>query len=377
MTPRVAWSLTLSLLVPLSGCGLAALGGMLAPTQNLVSAHDEPPRRALTVKGQIRVPETLARQGSLSSAPSMTVSKPFEQVAPISRSSYRVLGFGFGVQAVGDEGPRTEWNPDGTVKFAPVDLINPTTGEKVGEGMTDGAGNFVVRTFTLKGGRAAFIAQAVLRNAKGETAGVLAAPFGAAVVSVPSKSEGVNVSVGTTMLTFSTLLLSDSYLQVDLSKGLVGVKSARLDKLVAGLDGKQVSDSAQVLDQGDNILAAKDFDSLVGTLATSSAVLSFNIEKLGREAGGSAPLSPETEVSLHTAVMTELLGNIVKIQQEAIASPSVSGIQDLFAKAVERIDVAKVQKKAEELAKNLAPKTVPTLPPIPTPTPGNVGVVLK
>lgn len=373
---RMTRGLALSMLVPLSGCGLAALGGVLAPTRNLASGFVEPPRRALVVKGQIRVPETLARQGSLAAAGPLTLARPFEPVAPISRSAYRLLNLG--IQAVGDDtSSRTDWNPDGTVRFAPVDLINPTTGEKVGEGVTDRDGNFVVRTYTLGASRAAFIAQAVLKNRQGETAGILAAPFGAAVVSVPSRNEGVNVSVGTTMLTFSTLLLSDSYLQVDLSRGLAGLKSARLDKLVAGLDGKTVAESAQVLDQGENLLAAKDFDTLVGTLATSSAVLSFNVERLGREAGGGKELTPETEVSLHTAIMTEVLNSITKIQQEELASPSASGITDLFAMAAQKVDMARVQQKAEQIARNLAPDTVPTLPPLPTPTPGNLGVVLK
>ncbi|MNX60256.1 hypothetical protein D3C86_911580 [compost metagenome] len=368
------WSLTAALWAPLSGCALVAVGGLFSPTTPLSERDAEPPKRALTVRGVLKAPLNLVAQGALADAPALTATQPFASAAPLSRvqalPSFRILAL------PGDATPGQErWNADGTVRHAAVELIDPATGEVVGSGHTDEMGRFVIATFTRGAGPAGFIAQAILRNAKGQTAGLLAAPFGAAVVSVPTKKEGIEVSAGTTLLTFSSLFLSNAYPSVDLSKGFSGVSSPRLGQLVSGLPNQQVQTTSGVLNRGTLITGARSFDEVLNNLVTSGAVLSFQVDKLGKRAA-SASVSTEQEVGLHSAVLTQLLETIVAVDDQQAAS-GAPATQDLFEEAAGQVNLEAVKQKADEIARHIAPSSMPTLPPIPTPTPGNVGVELR
>ncbi len=368
------WSLAVALGATLSGCALVAGGGWFAQPVPLSQRNVEPPKRALTVRGVLKAPTNLVAQGSLADAPAITASHPFDAAAPISRVQSLA---GFRIMTLPGEGEpgRANWNADGTVGSAVVQLIDPNTGELMGTGFTDAQGRFVIKTFTRGRDMSAFIAQTVLRNAKGETVGLLAAPFGVAVVSVPTKKEGVEISAGTTLLTFSSVFLSNTYPTLDLSKGFAGVASPRLGKLVSGFSASDVHATSAVLNRGTPITGAKSFDEVLTSLVTSSAVLSFQVDRLGKQVN-SALLSPEEEVSLHSAILDQLLATILKVddQQAASGAPATN---DLFETAAGEVDLDIVKQKAEEIARQITPSSMPTLPPIPTPTPGNVGVELR
>lgn len=358
------------LVVLTQGCAVGALVALMSPGSGYSTAAGEPPLRALTVRGVLKVPAEFAAKGSLSAAPALGVANPFTDVAPSSRiiQGLRILA----TEPQASSG--TEWNADGTVRFAHVDLVNPVTGEVVGTGVTDGTGYFVVQTTTPAANRVPLLAQAVLRNSAGETAGVLAAPFGAAVTSVPTRQAGVEVSVGSTLLTFSTLLLSDQYDKVDLREGFKGVKSVRLGTLVSAMSSDRTSTAASVLSRNPDLGALPGFDALVSKIASESAELSYHIQDITNRAANNSPLTPDGEVSFASAAMDSLLGAIIRLDADAQASGSAT--TNLFQGAASQVDLTTVKQQADDIQRGIGPSPVPTLPPIPTPTPGNIGVVV-
>jgi hypothetical protein len=359
-----------ALALSLSGCGLYALGGFFGGPTSLSTSGSEPALRAFDLSGIVQVPEHLTAQGELATLPPLSISKPFETVAAISeldpRASYRLLSVG--PTAPGPTAPQMSWTPDGLLRNGLVQLIDPTTGLVVSTVRTDARGQFQTRAVAPASGKGAFIVQALFMNARGETVGILAAPLGAQVLSVENKRRGLNVTGGTTLLTFTSMLMSESFNDLTLSGGFAGIKSVRLSKLVQELDADEAKKAAQVLDRGVPVIEAPNFDVLLGNLATSSAVLTYEVKKASQQAAGGTIPSNEAELSFHSAVMNQMLSNLFKASQQA------SGSTNLFQEAASALDLDAIKKKADEIQKAIAPDSVPPLPPAPTPTPGNIGI---
>jgi hypothetical protein len=360
----------MTICLPLSGCGLYALGGVFGGGTPLTTSASEPPYRAFNLSGTLQVPENLTAQGALEDAPAMSISKPFETVAGLaeldSRVNYRVLGVQF---KVGD----MSWTPEGLVRRAYIEVIDPESGEVVSTGRTDDKGRFNIRAFTHESNQAAFILQAVLKNAMGQTAGILAAPVGNQVVSVDAKRKGVDVTAGSTLLAFTSMLMSENFNDITLDKGFAGIKSVRLSRLVRQIDNDQANQAASVLNRGNQVISAPNFDVLLGNLATSSAVLTYEVKKVSQQAAGGTIGSNEAEVSFHAAAMNSTIANLVRVTQQNPASASVN----LFKAAAELADIEALKKQAEKIQREIPPDSVPPLPPAPTPTPGSIGVVFE
>jgi hypothetical protein len=359
----------------LSGCGLYALGGLFGGGTPLPTSASEPPLRAFKLSGTIQVPENLTAQGALGDIPAMSISKPFETVAGIaeldSRVNYRVNALGnFGILSTGPQQAEMSWTPDGKVRNCLVEIIDPETGEVVGTGRTDANGQFQTVAFARGSNRTAFILQAVLKNARGETAGILAAPVGARVISLETKRKGVDVTAGSTLLAFTSMLMSENFNDLTLTQGFAGLKSVRLARLVSEIDNDEANQASKVLDRGTPVISAPNFDVLLGNIATSSAVLTFEIKKVSQKAAGGTIGTNEQELSFHTAVMKRTLINLVKVSRQDPASASTN----LFQAAAEQVDVDEVKQAAESIQNELPPDSVPPLPPAPTPTPGSIGI---
>lgn len=356
--------------LPLSGCGLYALGGLFGGGTPLTTSASEPPYRAFNLSGTLQVPENLTAQGALGDIPAMSISKPFETVASLtdldSRVSYRLL-------SIGPSLPEMSWTADGRVRNALIEIIDPETGEVIGTGRTDANGRFTTRAFARGSRQAAFILQAVLKNALGQTAGILAAPVGNRVVSVEAKRKGVDVTAGSTLLAFTSMLMSENFNDITLEKGFAGIRSVRLSRLVSEIDNEQANQAASVLNRGNQVISAPNFDVLLGNLATSSAVLTYEVKKVSQQAAGGTMGSNEAEVSFHAAAMNRTIVNLVRISVQNPASASVN----LFQAAAELVDVSELKQEAETIQRDIPPDSVPPLPPAPTPTPGSIGVVFE
>ncbi|MNK97019.1 hypothetical protein D3C87_1173320 [compost metagenome] len=354
-----------ALALSLSGCGLYALGGLFGGDTPLSTSSSEPALRAFDLSGTVQVPENLTAQGDLATLPPLSISKPFETVATIAeldpRAPYRLL-------SVGPQEPEMSWTSDGLLRNGLVQLIDPSTGEVVATVRTDARGQFRTRAVAPAAGKGGFIIQALFKNAQGQTVGILAAPLGAQVLSVETKRKGVDVTGGSTLLTFSSMLMSESFNDITLSQGFAGIKSVRLSRLLRELDNDETGKASRVLDRGVPVIEAPNFDILLGNLATSSAVLTYEVKKASQQASGGAIGSNEAEVSLHAAVMNQMLSNLFKLGQQASASTN------LFQDAASSLDLDAIKKKADAIQKAIPPDSVPPLPPAPTPTPGNIGI---
>ena len=260
------------------------------------------------------------------------------------------------------------WTPDGLLRNGLVMLIDPSTGLTVLSVRTDAQGRYQGRAVAPASGKGGFILQTLFKNARGETVGILAAPVGAQVLTTETKQKGVDVTAGSTLLTFSSMLMSESFNDITLSEGFAGVKSVRLSRLIRELDNDETGKASRVLDRGVPVIEAPNFDVLLGNLATSSAVLTYEVKKAGQQAAGGSIANNEAEVSLHAAVMNQLLSQLFRIGQQASASTN------LFQDAASALDLEAIKKKADEIQKAIPPDSVPPLPPAPTPTPGNIGI---
>ena len=362
--------------LPLSGCGLYALGGLFGGGPTLSTSAAEPPLRAFNLTGTLQVPANLTAQGDLVSVSALSIDKPFETAAGIAeldpRVNYRTSGLpGFGLLSTGAPQGEMSWTPEGRVRNALIEIIDPETGEVVGTGRTNANGEFRTVAHARGRNRTAFILQAVLRNARGETIGILAAPMGARVISPDTKRKGVDVTAGSTLLAFTSMLMSENFNDLTLKKGFAGLKSVRLSRLVSEIDNDDSESAARVLDRGRQVLTAPNFDVLLGNLATSSAVLTFEIKRASQKAAGGTIASNEQELSYHSAVMNQMLTGLVSASRQASAST------DLFQDAAAGLNLDKVRQKAGEIQKALEPESVPPLPPAPTPSPGNIGIVFE
>lgn len=331
----------------------------------------QPSLRAFDLSGTLRVPENLISQGPLAGIPAMSIRRPFETVAGLTvvdARTYRLL-------ALGPTSAESEmsWTADGRVQNALVEVIDPETGEVVARGRTDANGQFRTRAAARDSSKTAFIVQAVLKNAAGQAAGILVAPLGASVVSVETKRKSLDVTAGTTLLAFTSMLMSENVNDITLDKGFTGIQSVRLSKLLQEIDSTEINKAAKVLDLGTPILSSPNFDVLLGNLATSSAVLTYEIKKLSEQAAGGAIDSNEAEVSFHATIMSQTISNIAKVFEQSPASASAN----LFQEAASRVDLDEAKKKADAIQQAIPPKSVPPLPPAPTPTPGDIGVVFQ
>lgn len=352
------------LALSLSGCGLYALGGLFGGTPMLSTSGSEPAMRAFDLSGTVQVPENLTARGDLAHLPALSISKPFETVAAIAEldsRAYRLL-------SVGPQEPEMSWTPEGLLRNGLVQLIDPATGEVIATVRTDSQGQFRTRAVAPAAGKGGFILQAIFKNAQGETVGILAAPLGAQVLSVETKRKGVDVTAGSTLLTFSSMLMSESFNDITLSQGFAGIKSVRLSRLVRELDNDEANRASRVLDRGVPVIEAPTFDVLLGNLATSSAVLTYEVKKASQQAAGGAIASNEAELSFHAAVFNQMLSSLFTASRQPGAS------NNLFQNAAAALDLEAIRKKAKAIQNAIAPDSVPPLPPAPTPTPGNIGI---
>lgn len=359
-----------ALLLPLSGCALTALGSLWGSGAPMATSGSEPEFRAVSLTGSLRIPANLAAQGDFSGVPAMSIVNPLVAVAPIAdydpSATYRILSVSGSVPVAG-------WEPDGRIRHATIEVIDPETGEVVGTAITDAAGRYEVRVFARGARSRGFLLQARLKNPLGQTIGILAAPVGVRAVSVDSRRVGMDVSAGSTLLAFTSMLMSERFLDLSLSEGFAGLRSPRLARVIAEVDGVNAQKASRVLDRGKLVTEAPSFDALLSNLATSSAMLTFEVKKTSHEAAGRAMASNEEELAYHAAVLGQTMGTLVTVAERYPASASIN----LFEAAASLVTTEGVRQKAGAIQNELPPESIPPLPPAPTPTPGNLGIDLQ
>lgn len=346
------------------------MGSLWGSGTPLATSGSEPESRAVSLSGSLRVPANLAAQGDFNAVPAMTVVNPLVAVAPIAdyepSATYRILGMTSVASLAG-------WESDGRIRHATIEVIDPETGEVVGTSKTDAAGRYELRVFSRGARSTGFLLQARLMNALGQTIGFLAAPVGVRAVSVDARRVGMDVSAGSTLLAFTSMLMSERFLDLSLTAGFAGLRSPRLARVIAEVDTEAAQQASRVLDRGKLVIEAPSFDALLSNLATSSAMLTFEVKKTSHQAVGRAMASNEEELAYHAAVLGQTMGSLVMVADRYPASASVN----LFEAAASLVTPEGVRQKAGAIQHDLAPDSIPPLPPAPTPTPGNVGIELQ
>lgn len=346
-------SLFLATVVPLAGCSVygftSALGGL---TGNGQSVSDVATDRIFNVEGQIRLPQTLTTGRALHELPALTSLSPLMAVAPMagvhvygttSLRQTQALGFG-----------------PGTVREAQIQFVDVTTGEVAATASTDPTGQYSAR-LVFKGTERPYIAQTVLRNQLNQVVGFLAAPLGVDVSTVGGKRARVDLTPGTTMVAFSSVLLTEAYPTFDLRTGFVGIKSQRLAAMVSTIPPAKLQSAAALLDQSRTLNQATTFDGLTSDTATASAVMTFQVRKLAMEALATDSLAAEAP-GLNAA----LLGQMIERLSTLTSPPVVGSTQSFFEAIAQQVDLPLAKSEGDSIGGSL-----PVLPPLPSPTPAD------
>ncbi|MNX73920.1 hypothetical protein D3C86_1053370 [compost metagenome] len=206
-------------------------------------------------------------------------------------------------------------------------------------------------------------------------AGFLAAPLGANIASVNDKRQVVDVTPGSTLVTFASTLMTEAYPDFQVDKGFEGIKSQRLATLTQGVSPSSLGKAVGILDQSSALSEAGRFETLLGETATASAVLTSHVKALTQKAANANldQIETGTALSFQTAVISQLVERI-----GAFVPDPANQSQSLFEAVAEQVDLGKVRVVAEQVRQQAAPQPLPTLPPEPSPIPNpGVGIVLQ
>lgn len=339
-------SLLLSTIAPLAGCSVYGFASALGGLSGGASVSDVATDRIFNVQGQVRLPQALTAGPAVADLPALTTVAPLMTVA--TAAGVHV----YGTQAL-SFGP-------GTVRETDIQFIDLVTGEVAATASTDAAGQYSAR-LTFRGTEHPYVAQTILRNRFNQVVGFLAAPMGVDVSTVGGKRAQVDLSPGTTMVAFSSVLLTEAYPSFDLRTGFVGLKSKRLAAMVGTIVPGRLQQAAALLDQSRTLNQAATFDGLTSDTATASAVLTFQVKKLAMQALATDSLSVEAP-GLNAAILGQLVDRIASLT----TPPAASSTQSFFEQIAQQVDLPLAKSEGEQITNAL-----PTLPPLPSPTPAD------
>lgn len=343
--------LILATVGPLAGCsvyGLASAVGGLTGSGSAVSGLAT--ERIFQVQGQIRLPLDLTASRPLEDLPALTTVAPLMAVAPLA-----------GVHLYGTAAMREiQGFGPGTVSEGLIQFVDLVTGDVTATASTDAEGKYAA-SLIFAGTQRPFVAQTVLRNKYNQVVGFLAAPLGVDVSTVGGKRAQVDLSPATTMVAFSSVLLSETYPDFDLRKGFVGTKSPRLAAMVGQIAPSRLHQAALLLDQSRTLSQAASFGPLLSDSATASAVLTFQVKKLAMQALAANSLTVEAP-----GVNAAILGQMIERMALVTAPPAADSTQGFFEAIGQQVDLPSALASGEQIA-----VTLPSLPPLPTPTPAD------
>jgi hypothetical protein len=181
---------------------------------------------------------------------------------------------------------------------------------------------------------------------------------GADVSEPVGKRPTLDLSAGSTLVALSTTLLSEAYPTFDMTKGYAGIKSGRLAAMVGAIPLHRLQGAARLLNQS-RTLNADSFDRLLSDTATASAVMTYEVRKLAQQATGAASITEEAP-----GVNAAILGQLVERLSSLTTPPAADSTQGFFEAIGKQVDLDQARTEGETI------KTVlPSLPPLPTPTP--------
>ncbi|HEY9900476.1 MAG TPA: hypothetical protein V6D00_14970 [Pantanalinema sp.] len=342
--------LLLGVLAPLAGCsvyGLASSMGFGATEGR--STSEIATDRISVLSGHVQVPAALGGTKALAEMSPLTVVSPLLAVAPLAGVHLYAPSSIRSVQA-------TSFGPEG-VREALVEFVDLETGEVAATATTGQDGLYATR-LVFKGTRHSYMAQTILRNARGQVVGFLAAPVGVDVSLPVGKRPSLDLSAGSTLVALSTTLLSDAYPTFDMTKGYAGIKSGRLAAMVGTIPPHRLQGAASLLDQS-RTLNADSFDKLLSDAATASAVMTYEVRKLAQQATGAASITEEAP-----GVNAAILGQLVDRLASLTTPPSADSTQGFFEAVGKQVDLGQARTDGDQIKTAL-----PSLPPLPSPTP--------
>lgn len=346
-------ALTLATVGPLAGCSVygfaSALGGL---TGHGAAVSDVATDRLFDLQGQIRLPQTLTMSRPLPDQPALSTVAPLLAVAPMAGVHL------FNTSSLRE--PQSVSFSPGTVREATIQFIDVVTGKVAATASTDVDGKYAAR-LTFNGTRHPFVAQTIVRNQFNQVVGFLAAPLGVDVSTVPGKRAQVDLSPASTMVAFSSLLLTEAYPGFDMRKGFEGITSKRLAAMVSAIAPQQLQKASALLDQSRTLNQAASFDALLSDTATASAVLTFQVKTLAMQALATDSLNVEAP-GLNAAVLGQMVDRISALT----TVPPTDSTKGFFEAIAPMIDLPLAKSEGEQIS-----ATLPALPPLPSPTPAD------
>ncbi|HEY9856660.1 MAG TPA: hypothetical protein V6D05_13035 [Stenomitos sp.] len=354
MTRRTLLRLSLGLAVvgPLAGCSVYGFTSALGSLGGQAEVSDVATSRLFNVEGQIRLPLGLTTGRALQDLPALTTVSPLMAVAPTA-----------GVHVYGTAAVRETQSigfASGTVHEAEIQFVDVVTGEVAATASTTVEGKYAAR-LSFTGTTHPFVAQTILRNQFNQVVGFLAAPLGVDVSTVAGKKALVDLSPASTMVAFSSVLLTEAYPGFDMRKGFVGIRSKRLAAMVSEISPQRLQKAVTLLDQSRTLSQGTSFDSLLSDTATASAVLTFQVKTLAMQALATDSLTVEAP-GLNAALLGQMVDRIAAVT----TPPAVDSAQGFFQAIAQQVDLPQAKSDGEQLA-----TTLPELPPLPTPTPAD------
>lgn len=352
MTKRAILRLALvgASLGPLVGCSLYGLAGAWngfgATTSAVSTVANE---RTVYVSGQIRIPEGITSGKTLADLPNLSNLSPLLGVAGMAGVfQYGTAALGRGIQA-------TEL-ANSSVKEASIQFVDCLTGEVVATATSDAGGRYSIQ-LVFSGTQRAYMAQVILRNRNLQVAGFLAAPLGVNLASPEGKRAGVDLTPSSTMVAYSATLLSEIYPSVNLAQGFVGLTSTRLAAMVMAVAPGPLQNAGIWMDRESRFSSAPSFENLLSTVATSSAVLTSKVKMVSAQVLATDSMLVESP-GINAAVLSQMVERIGALK----VAPTEAG--DLLSAIAAQVDLGRARQDAMPISKAL-----PSLPPLPTPTP--------
>lgn len=355
MTKRTLLRLTLlaAAIGPLVGCSLYGLAGTWnsfgAATSTVSAVATD---RLVHVSGQIKIPEGITAGKTIADLPTLSNLSPLLGVAGMAGVfQYATTALGREIQAAAAPGITT-------VRDATIQFVDCLTGELVATALSDASGRYTAQ-LVFAGSQRAYMAQVILRNRNQQVAGFLAAPVGINLATPAGKRADVDLTPSSTMVAYSTTLLSEIYPSVNLGQGFVGLTSSRLAAMVMAVAPSSLQNANLVMDQTSTLASPTSFENLLSTVATASAVLTSEVKKVAAQALATDSLLVESP-GTNAAVLGQLVERIAAVK----TAPTSTGTQGFLDAIAAEIDLDRVRLEAAPIS-----GTLPSLPPLPTPTP--------
>ena len=361
MTRRLAWRLFLMIgsVGPLVGCSvyglMGAWGGATTGLSSTVSAVAN--ERIAYVSGKIDLPAGITAGKTLADLPALTNLSPMLGVAAMAGVYHYAVASLERTQA-------TELAAS-TVTGAPIQFVDCLTGQVAATASTDAQGNYTAKLI-FSGSQHAYIAQAILRNADQQVVGFLAAPLGIDLSTPSGKHSGIDLSPSSTMVAYSTALLSEIYPDVNLNQGFVGLPSQRLAAMTQQITPGALQSADTLMNQSSTFGTVDSFEELLSNVATASAVMTSEVKKVAAQALATDSLQVEAP-GLNAAILGQLVTRIGAV------SSVPAGTQGFLDAIASQVDLNQAKAVGDAIG-----STLPSLPPLPAPTPaGGTSVTLN